>query len=132
MAASAHLDQRRFDGSPYILHPLRLMFKVEGELAQMAAVLHDVVEDTPWTLDQLRGEGFSEELLVAVGLLTHEDGVSYDDYIERISSNPIARRVKMADLEDNMSLLEIPELSQRDLDRAQKYHLAWNRLKDSL
>lgn len=122
IAATAHRDQKRKDGSPYILHPLRLMFKVDGEIEQLAAVLHDVVEDTDWTLDQLEEEGFPKELIAVVDLLTHRDGVSYEDYILKIAMNPIATQVKLADLTDNLNILEIPELSKRDLERAEKYH----------
>ena len=122
IAATAHRDQKRKDGSPYILHPLRLMFKVDGVIEQMAAVLHDVVEDTDWTLEQLEDESFPRELIAVIDLLTHRDDVSYDDYIQKISTNPIATRVKLADLTDNLNILEIPELSKRDLERAEKYH----------
>ncbi len=122
IAASAHLNQTRRDGSPYILHPLRLMFQVSDPVAQMAAVLHDVVEDTPWTLEQLKAEGFPDAVIKAVELLTHDDDTTYDDYVKKIAGNPIATQVKLADLRDNINLLEIPELSEKDLQRAAKYH----------
>lgn len=88
----------------------------------MAAVLHDVVEDTDWTLEDLRKEDFPEPLIEALDLLTHRDGVSYDDYVQNLARNHIARQVKLADLRDNINLLEIPQLEERDLERAAKYH----------
>src|SRR4051794_27877845 len=102
IAAGAHAGQRNKDGDPYILHPIRVMMRVDGLNAKMAGVLHDVVEDTPWTIEQLRAEGFSEEVLSAVDCLTHRDGEEYFDYVARAGSNPLARKVKLADLEDNM------------------------------
>ena len=128
IAASAHIDQRRKDGSPYVLHPLRLMFNVSGDIERMAAVMHDVVEDTDWTLDMLRDEGFSEELLTALDLLSHRDEDSYDTYVKKIAENPIARRVKLADLQDNMNLLQCPTISDKDLQRTAKYHKYWTML----
>lgn len=77
IASTAHKEQTRLDGSPYILHPLRLMFQIEGELQQMAAVHHDVVEDTEWTFEDLRKEGFDEALIEALDCLTRRDGESY-------------------------------------------------------
>jgi (p)ppGpp synthase/HD superfamily hydrolase len=129
IAASAHIAQTRRDGSPYVLHPLRLMFTVSGELEMTAAVMHDVVEDTDWTLEMLRAEGFPEELLTALDLLTHKDSDSYDAYVRKLAEHPIARTVKLADLEDNMNLLQCPTISERDLKRTEKYHRYWTLLK---
>ena len=128
IAVQAHRAQTRKDGSPYILHPMRVMFRVQDEDAQMAAILHDVVEDTAITLEELRSAGFSNAVLSAVDLLTHRDGVAYEAYVDAIADNPLARTVKLADLEDNMNVREIPELSDRDLKRTEKYHRAWKRL----
>ena len=105
------------------------MFRVTGESTMIAAVLHDIVEDTHWSLEQLSAEGFSAEVLKAVDLLTHKTDDPYDAYIDRIAANDIARQVKIADLEDNSNLLAIPDLSERDLERARKYHEQWKRLK---
>lgn len=93
-------------------------------------MLHDVVEDTDWTLDNLRDEGFAQPVIDAVACLTHIDGVSYEDYIEGISKDPIARSVKLADLADNMNLRRLPALKASDLARMEKYHKAWQRLKN--
>ena len=129
IAARAHLGQRDKGGAPYILHPLRMMMRMESEAAMMAAVLHDVVEDSDWTLDQLRGEGFSEEVLQAVDCLTRKNYESYDEFVARAQTNAIARRVKVADLEDNMNVKRIGEMTANDLARIEKYHRAWRALK---
>jgi (p)ppGpp synthase/HD superfamily hydrolase len=125
IAAQAHEGQKDKSGAHYILHPLRMMMRMETEAAMIAAVLHDVVEDSEWTLDQLRGEGFSEEVLQAVDCLTHRDGESYDDFIARVRTNAIAWRVKVADLEDNMNVKRIGQITPKDLARIEKYHRAW-------
>jgi len=128
IAAQAHLGQRDKAGAPYILHPLRMMMRMESESAMIAAVLHDVVEDSDWTLEQLRGEGFSEEVLQAVDCLTSRGGETYDEFIARAQANPIARQVKIADLEDNMNVKRIGEITPKDLERIEKYHRAWRAL----
>ncbi len=128
IAAQAHAGQKDKSGAPYVLHPLRMMMRMESETAMIAAVLHDVVEDSDWTLEQLRGEGFSEEVLQAVDCLTNRDGESYDEFIARAETNAIARQVKIADLEDNMNVKRIGEMSPKDLARIEKYHRAWRAL----
>jgi (p)ppGpp synthase/HD superfamily hydrolase len=98
---------------------------MKTEAAMMAAVLHDVVEDTDWTLEQLRERGFPDVVLDAVECLTHRDGESYEEFIERVRKNLIAQEVKIADLEDNMNIQRINRMSQKDLERLEKYHRAW-------
>ena len=102
LAANAHRGQKDKLGKPYLLHALRVMLKQEGETAMMAAVLHDVVEDTPVGLGDLRAAGFSDEVCAAVDCLTRREGEPYDEFIRRVARIPIARRIKLADLEDNM------------------------------
>jgi (p)ppGpp synthase/HD superfamily hydrolase len=128
IAAQAHDGQKDKSGAPYILHPLRMMMRMKSEAAMIAAVLHDVVEDSDWTLEQLRNEGFSEEVLQAVDCLTSRDGESYDEFIARVEANAIARQVKIADLEDNMNVKRIGEITPKDLARIEKYHRAWRAL----
>ena len=125
IAAQAHKGQKDKAGDPYLLHPLRMMLRMNSEGAMMAAVLHDVVEDTGWTLEQLREEGFPDEVLEAVDCLTHRSGESYQEFVERVQTNPIARQVKIADLEDNMNIRRISQLGTKDLERLEKYHKAW-------
>ena len=129
IAASAHATQVDKGGAPYVLHPLRMMMKQTTEAAMIAAVLHDVIEDTPWTLAKLRAEGFPEQVLDAVVCLTKREGEDYATFIARAGANPIARAVKLADLEDNMDLRRIPEPVQKDLDRLAKYRRSWETLR---
>ena len=104
-----------------ILHPLRLMLAVEGDNVRIAAVLHDVVEDTDTSLDDLRAAGFSAEVLEAVALLTHAKEEEHFAYVRRLAANPIARHVKRADLRDNMDLTRIPTPHEKDHVRIRKY-----------
>jgi (p)ppGpp synthase/HD superfamily hydrolase len=129
IAAEAHTGQKNKDGDPYILHPVRVMMRVDGLPAKMAGILHDVVEDSAWTIDQLRSEGFSEEVLAAVDCLTHRKDEDYFDYVARAGANPLARKVKLADLEDNMNVMRLAEVRDRDLERVRKYHKAWISLR---
>ncbi|HEX8557757.1 MAG TPA: HD domain-containing protein [Pyrinomonadaceae bacterium] len=125
IAARAHRGQKDKAGAPYLLHPLRMMMRMDTEAAMMAAVLHDVVEDTEWTIERLREAGFSEEVLEAVDCLTHREGESYQEFVERVRTNRIARQVKIADLEDNMNVRRINQLGPKELERLEKYHRAW-------
>ena len=126
IAAEAHAGQKDRAGAPYILHPIRLMIQMDSEDAMMAAVLHDVVEDSTWTLDDLRKEGFSNEVLNAVDSLTHRDkeGEDYWDYIQRAKSDPIAIKVKLADLEDNLNPDRLNEITEKDEKRFDRYRKA--------
>ena len=130
LALEAHQGQLDKSGSPYILHPLRLMLQMESETEMITALLHDVVEDSAWELDQLREMGFPAEVLEALALLTHDTaGDPYDDYIQRIKQNPLARRVKLADLSHNMDIRRLPApLSMKDMGRLEKYRRAWEAL----
>ena len=98
---------------------------LQSEEQKIVALLHDVVEDTDWKFEDLVGEGFSENVIEALRLLTHTDGSPYPDYIERLSTNTLAKAVKKADLTDNMDLKRIPEPTEKDFARLQKYHRAW-------
>ena len=99
LATTAHMGQVDKAGQPYILHPLRLMMRLETEEERTVAILHDTVEDTPLTLAQLRQEGFSEAVLVALDHLTHRPEQSYEAYMERLRRNVLAVRIKRLDLE---------------------------------
>ncbi|MBF0152246.1 MAG: HD domain-containing protein [Magnetococcales bacterium] len=129
VAVQAHQGQTDKAGQPYILHPLRLMLKLSSEEERIVAMLHDVVEDTSVTLDDLRKQGFSEEVLAAVDHMTHRPEVSYETYIKRLGSNTLARRVKLADLKDNMNLRRLPvEPLPKDWERMARYRRAWDYL----
>ena len=125
IAAQAHKGQTDKAGASYILHPLRLMMQMKSEEAMIAAVLHDVVEDSNWTLGELREKGFSEAVLEAIECLTKRDGERYENFIERAGKNAIARQVKIADLEDNMNIRRIGQIQPKDLERLEKYHRSW-------
>ena len=129
LAVEAHRGQKDKNGGPYILHPLRVMFRVETEVERIVAVLHDVVEDTGRTFDDLRALGFSEEVLQALDCVTKREGENYEDFVERSASNPIAHRVKLADLEDNMDVRRLLSVEDKDRDRLARYLKAWHRLK---
>ena len=128
LAKQHHEGQTDKAGKPYIEHPLRVMNQVESEEEKIVAVLHDIVEDTDISLDDLRNEGFSEEVVSAVESLTKQDGENYDSYIERISFNPLAVKIKLADLEDNRDLTRLPEVTDKDLERVEKYDKALEKL----
>jgi (p)ppGpp synthase/HD superfamily hydrolase len=128
IAVQAHAGQKDKNGAAYIFHPLRVMMRCTSERAKMAALLHDVVEDTDWTFEKLAQEGFSPEVIATVKLLTHEEGVSYDDYVTRTMTDPVAMEVKIADLEDNSDIRRMKEVDEKAAERLKKYHKAWKRL----
>ena len=126
LAAQAHEGQIDKAGAPDILHPLRMMLSVDTPEARMAAVLHDVVEDTPITLDQLRLEGFPGTVIEAVEALTKrpDEENDYDGFIRRVAPNPLARTVKLADLRDNCDMSRIVQPTEKDWRRIEKYKRA--------
>jgi guanosine-3',5'-bis(diphosphate) 3'-pyrophosphohydrolase len=128
VAAGAHVGQVDKGGQPYILHPLRVMMNVEGEHAKMAAVLHDVVEDTGVTIEDLQVWKFPEPVIKAVIALTRLPGMSRMDAARMAAEDPIALEVKIADLIDNMDLKRIPNPGLRDYDRVAEYNEAWTYL----
>lgn len=121
IAAKFHSGQVDKAGQPYVLHPLRLMFAMRTPQERMAAVLHDVVEDTDMTLADLAREGFSQEVVAAVQALTKLTGESRIDAAHRAAADPIARAVKLADVADNMDLARIADPSERDFARLKEY-----------
>jgi hypothetical protein len=135
VAAAAHEGQKDKEGLPYVLHPLRVMQLVDGEQARIVAVLHDVLEDTSVTLDDLRRAGFAADVLEALLCVTHHKDEPYADYVVRCKGNVIARRVKLADLADNTSLHRTilrPQRLWADLDRVRRYLLSYKFLTDQL
>jgi (p)ppGpp synthase/HD superfamily hydrolase len=125
IAAEAHTDQVDKAGAPYVLHPLRMMLRVSSTDERIVAVLHDVCEDCQgWTFDRLRAEGFSEHIIQALQSVTKRDGEDYEAFVRRAASNPIGRRVKLADLRDNSDLSRIAMPSERDFRRIEKYRRA--------
>lgn len=129
LAVEAHQGQRDRYGQAYILHPLRVMFRLQTETDRIVGVLHDVVEDTRYTFDDLRRMGYSEEILHALDAVTKREGEAYEDFVLRSKADPISRRVKLADLEDNMDVRRIPELTSEDAERLARYRRAWEVLE---
>jgi (p)ppGpp synthase/HD superfamily hydrolase len=129
IAVEAHRGQKDRYGVPYILHPLRVMGRLDTAAEKIVGILHDVVEDTDWTFEDLSGEGFPEILLDALRCVTKREGEPYEDFVKRSAGNPLARRVKLADLDDNMDLRRAPEVTEKDLARLHKYVNAWASLK---
>lgn len=132
IAEKAHQGQADKGGQPYILHPIRVMERCETELEKITAVLHDVLEDSEYTLEDLKKEGFSDEILKALVCLTHREGEGYMEYIERVCENPLATRVKYADLQDNMDISRIPNPAEKDYIRLEKYKIAKARIEEAL
>lgn len=131
IAVQAHQGQKDKNGAPYILHPLRVMLRMDNDLERMAAVLHDVVEDSSWTLADLRKEGFPDPVIAAVNHLSRRENESYDDFIRRIRPQALAAKIKLADLEDNMNLTRLKQFTQQEKERVAKYHSAWLMIKKS-
>lgn len=129
IALKAHKGQVDKGGNPYILHPLAVMNRVETIEEKIVAVLHDVVEDTEVTIDQLRETGFSEEILEAIKLLTRAKEDSYEEFIDKTLKNRIARNVKTADIKENMNLSRIQDPLEQDYTRLEKYKRALERLE---
>jgi len=128
IAVAAHKGQKDRYAAPYILHPLRVMARVQTAKEKTVALLHDVVEDTDWTFEKLRREGFTEEIISAVDCLTKRTEEPYEDLVRRAAGNPLARPVKIADLEDNMDLRRLAEVTDEAKTRLKKYVKAWRSL----
>lgn len=132
LASKAFENKYDKGGEPYFLHCLYVMGKMPANDHELMtiAVLHDIVEDTDYSLNTLRAIGFSERVIDGVRILTHIDGVSYMDYIKTIALNSDARLVKMADLQHNSDIMRMKGLRKKDFDRLEKYHTAMAYLKD--
>lgn len=129
LAAEQHQGQVDKVGQPYVLHVLRVMFRLDDEDARIAAVLHDVVEDTDMTLDGLRERGFSEQVVRAVDSLTRRDDETYEQFVARAAFDPIGRKVKIADIEDNMDIRRLSEITEHDRERLNRYLTSWRTLR---
>lgn len=130
IAAGSFENKTDKAGKPYILHCLRVMNSVDqnDEELMIIAVLHDLIEDTHWNRSMLLSCGFSDRVLSALSLLTHDHKQSYDDYIKNIVFSPDARSVKLADLIDNSNITRLKGLTKKDFDRMEKYHKAYTYL----
>ena len=121
---AAHHEQFDKSGIPYVFHPFHLAEQMPDEDCTVVALLHDVVEDTSNTLDQIRAMGFSEPVLTALAFLTHDNNTPYLDYVAALKENRIARIVKLADLRHNSDLSRLDVVTAKDVERVEKYEKA--------
>lgn len=124
IAYDAHAGQADKTGIPYIYHPIHLAESMSDENSVITALLHDVAEDTNITIDDLAREGFQEDILTALTLLTHNPAEEYMDYISRLSTCPLARRVKLADLRHNSDVTRLDSIDEKTARRLEKYSRA--------
>ncbi|WFA09073.1 GTP pyrophosphokinase [Tissierella sp. Yu-01] len=132
IAARAHNGQLDKCGESYILHPLRVMLSRKSEVERICAVLHDVVEDTNITFNDLRKEGFSDKIIEILDCLTRRNGEDYENYITRVLNNEVACQIKLADLADNMDPNRIQCYTEKDIVRIEKYRRARERILGSI
>jgi len=132
IAIQAHENQVDKCGEPYILHPLRVMLTMQSEIDRICAVLHDVVEDSDITLDDLRKEGFDEDIIQILDCLTKRKGEKYEDFITRVLTNETACKIKLEDINDNMDVNRIQCYTDKDRARIEKYKKAKKRIKNNL
>jgi len=128
IALSSHKGQKDKAGETYILHPLRVMSKMETEKEMSVAILHDVIEDSEMTSEDLLQSGIPEIIVDALICLTKNRNALYEEFIDRICLNDLARKIKIADIQDNINILRLTEVADKDLDRVVKYHKAWRKL----
>ena len=128
LAVEKHKNQTDKAGNPYILHPLHVMENVNSKEGKIIAILHDIIEDTDVTEDYLLKIRLSKRIVDAVVALTRSEDIDYQEYIKNLGSNPLAKEVKLADLEHNMDLKRLPTLEEKDLERNRKYQIAYHYL----
>ena len=124
LSFAAHKDQIDKSGIPYVYHPFHLAEQMDTEETVTVALLHDVIEDSDYTLDDIRDMGFPDKVVNALSLMTHDKSVPYMDYVAKIKENPIARVVKLADLRHNSDLSRLDSVDQKALERVEKYRQA--------
>lgn len=117
----AHKNQVDKTGLPYVFHPFHLAEQMNDEISTVCALLHDVIEDTPYTLLDLKNMGFNDTVIEVLTLLTHNENVPYFDYVKKIKNNEIAKKVKIADLKHNSDVSRLNEIDEWTIKRNQKY-----------
>ena len=131
IARSAHEGQVDKAGKPYIEHPMRVMKMGKSMEEKIAGVLHDVVEDSEWTFEMLEKEGIPKDVMDALRCVTKlSEDEDYDHFIARVKTNPLAVKVKLNDLKDNMDITRLEEVTEKDLTRLNKYIRAYRQLKE--
>lgn len=124
IAMDAHKGQIDRAGVPYIMHPLTVAAGASNEAEFVTALLHDVLEDSDYTEEDLYAAGIPEKIVEALRLLTHDKNVPYLDYVRKIKGNPLASAVKLLDLRHNSDLSRLPSVNSKDLERVEKYQKA--------
>ena len=133
IAQEAHEGQVDKAGEDYFMHPMRVMLRCKDEKERIVALLHDVVEDSDWTFEMLEEEGYTSDIIEALKCLTKtSEDENYDDFIARVMTNPMAVKVKLYDLEDNLDVSRLDSLTDADIARCKKYLHARDRLKAEL
>jgi (p)ppGpp synthase/HD superfamily hydrolase len=128
IAIEAHKNQADRYQAPYIMHVMRVMMRGKTEAEKICGILHDVVEDTDWTFEDLQREGFPADIIESLRCLTKGEDEPYDQYIDRVKTNKLAIAVKINDLEDNMDVRRMPHMEPKDVDRFNKYLKAYQQL----
>lgn len=121
---NAHKNQIDKSGMPYVYHPFHLAEQMSDEYTTCVALLHDVVEDTDITIDDIKNEGFPKDVIDAIALMTHDNDVPYLEYVAMIKKDPIAAAVKLADLRHNSDLSRLDIVDSKALERIEKYKKA--------
>ena len=131
IASNAHLGQKDKIGDPYIFHPIRVMQSMESINGKIVAILHDVVEDTDWTFENLEQQGFPQTIINPLKNLTKNEDETYDSFIQRAASHPVSLKVKMMDIEDNLlPWRQIRIVHSQNDERVKKYRQAWLTLEE--
>ena len=120
----AHKHQKDKSGMPYVFHPFHVAEQMTNEVTTVVALLHDVVEDTGYTLNDIEAMGFGKDVVDALALMTHDKNVPYLDYVAKLKDNRIAREVKLADLKHNSDLSRLSKVTPKDMERVEKYKKA--------
>ena len=130
IAQEAHKGVKDKGGHDYIHHPIRVMHAMSNDQEKIVAILHDVVEDSDWTFERLKEEGFEDSVIESLRCVTkYSEEEDYQEFIKRAATNKIATKVKMADIEDNLDLSRLGTLTDKDLTRIEKYKKALKYLK---
>ena len=120
----AHKDQADKSGMPYVFHPFHVAEQMKDEVTTIVALLHDVVEDTKYTLDDIAARGFGQDVVDALALMTHDKNVPYLEYVAKLKNNPVARAVKLADLAHNSDPTRLDVVDEKAEERFEKYKKA--------
>ena len=129
IAVEAHAGQVDKSGKPYIFHPLRVCCRCFTDEEKMVALLHDTIEDTEITTEDLLSEGFPPYIVEAILSISRNEDETYEEFVKRTGLNPLGRAVKLHDLEDNMDISRLEQVTEKDLDRLNKYIKAYRYLK---